>query len=935
MTPKQNYPTGHDVLPGYLLMLRSRAKLTQLALANRLGVHRRSVQKWESQEAYPTAENLRALITLLLNVRAFTPGQERAEAATLWQSASQPGAQHIEFFDPVWFEQLLAVHTATGQIGAQATTTPALMDTVTLLDERPQEWLPASHPQHHRQPLPFQPTPLIGRNAELSEIISLLGNPACRLLTLLGPGGIGKTRLALAIAQQQIDAFAADVVFVPLAAVGASNQIVLAIGEALNLTFTGQRDPRAYLLDYLRAQQLLLVLDNFEHLLDGVDLVYAILTHAPQLTLVITSRERLNLQAEWLFNVEGLAYPQADLSAWRSMDDLPPFAEYSAVQLFMQRIAQLQSGLTPPAAMLPVIGRICQQLAGMPLALELAAASVRLLSLPEIERQLHTNLDLLATTLHDVPARHRSLRAVFDQSWRLLNELEQALFSRLAIFRGRWTIAAAEQITGATLPVLAALVDKSLIYTVMQTGAGLNAAAEPHFSMLAPIQEYALEQLALRGEVEPLQRAHAAYYLNLAEMAADHWDHPTANTIIRQLDREYDNLRAVLQWARDGRDQKLGLQLGGALRKYWQRRGLYNEGRAWLAELLALTAHATDPAVLAARARALNVAAWLASDQHDFTQAALLFEQSLALQQSLGQTDSEANLLTSAARQARAAGHYLRATALLEDALARHRALGDRQGIGTGGLGLSLYELGLVRREQGDFGRAMALFEECIEFHRTLGDREGITIGQMGLGDLARDQGDSAGVRKYCEQGLADARELGLQWAIGFLLNNLALAALMDGKLTQALALVNDSLSLFHTLRSEASIAEVLITQGQILGEQGKWRPAYAALAEALRLAWSLGPRLIVAAALEGLASVLARANSSHQDVVQAVRLLSTAAALREQMGAPLRPADQAASRRALAASHTTLGDPDFATVWAEARKLPLEQIISTIRGDL
>jgi predicted ATPase len=240
------------------------------------------------------------------------------------------------------------------------------------------------------QRLPSQPTSFVGRTAELAEIARLLGNPACRLLTLLGPGGIGKTRLALAAARQA-GAFDDGVVFVALAAVGAPHQLVAAIGDALHLSFTGQRDPTAHLLDQLQARHLLLLLDNFEHLLDGADFVYDILERAPRISLLITSRARLNLQAEWVFDVEGLTYP-SDKDTQSPTPTLAALTEYSAVQLFVQRATQVQPGLALSAEMLATMARICQHVAGAPLAIELAAASLRMVPIGEVERQIHANL---------------------------------------------------------------------------------------------------------------------------------------------------------------------------------------------------------------------------------------------------------------------------------------------------------------------------------------------------------------------------------------------------------------------------------------------------------------------------------------------------------------------------------------------------------------
>jgi len=306
-------PTGDHALGAYLLTLRSRVKLTQAELAARLGLHRRSVQKWESGETYPSGEHLRAVIELLLTCGAFTPGQARTEASTLWQRASQGPAPRLEPFNGAWFDALLAAYTGAMRSAQLPMVNP--LDPATR-GASSRERAPLDEAAAHS--LPPQTTAFTGRRAELAELTSILANPACRLLTLLGPGGVGKTRLALEAAARQRATFKDGVVVVALAAVNSVEQLVTALGDALKLTFAGQDDPTAHLLDALRTRQLLLLLDHFEHLLAGADLVHAILQRAPNVTILITSRERLKLQAEWLFNVDAPSSPPMRSTALES-----------------------------------------------------------------------------------------------------------------------------------------------------------------------------------------------------------------------------------------------------------------------------------------------------------------------------------------------------------------------------------------------------------------------------------------------------------------------------------------------------------------------------------------------------------------------------------------------------------------------------------------
>ncbi len=885
-----------------MLTLRTKIGLTQAGLADFLHVSRRAVVEWEAGSSYPKVEHIKQLIALGIQQRAFPAGEEAAAIRELWQISRQK-----VLLDEYWLAGLLRPPTGVK-------TAVNLYAPVPAHNQKP----PQNVEQNRVINLPFQPTPFIGRGSELTEISRLLRDPACRLLTLIGPGGMGKTRLAIEAAQGQTNEFRDGVVFVPLASIGAPNQIGLAIAEALHLTLNDSRNQTAALLAYLRERHMLLVLDNFEHLLDGADLVSEILQHALNITVVVTSRERLDLRSEWLFDVEGLSYP-TDYFDGSVLPTMAQMTDYSAVQLFTRQVTQMQAGTPLSEANLSSIISICQQVAGMPLAIELAAAGVRTQPIEEIEQQIRTNLDVLTTTYRDIPARHRSLRAVFDHSWYLLLEPESVLLSRLGVFRGSFTADAAAYVADAAVSSLMALVDKSLLRLVSPQ----NADDAPRFFLLEPIREYALEKLGIRGELDSRQRIHAAYYLELANRATERWKIEGIDSAMEDIDHELDNVRAALQWASES-DVRLGIQLAGILVRYWRSHVYFTEGRMWLKNLLALDEHNHDPAAIRARLPAVNGAGWIALDQYDFEDAAHYFEQGRMLRRALGEPEDDTNILANAGLQARAAGHYEQAKRVLEDMLSRHRALNDRGTLSTGGLGFSLYVLALVLREQGDYAGATKLLEECIEHHRSLNDREAVSQGTLGLSDVARDQGDVANVRAYVEQCLTTFREVGTLWAVGFSLNNLAQAAYLEGDLPQALNLVNESIKLFRSQHTDGSMTEVLVTLGYILYAMGDLTGAQEALTESLQLALTAGPRLMVAADLEALASVMTAAGKP----VLAVQLLAAASELRLQMGTPIRPADRANLNAVQQMLQTTLGADSFAQVWAEAAKRPLEAVI-------
>jgi predicted ATPase/DNA-binding CsgD family transcriptional regulator len=378
-------------------------------------------------------------------------------------------------------------------------------------------------------PLNFPPfsTPFVGRKRELADIRCLLSDPACRLLTLLGPGGIGKTRLAIEAAQDIQNRFPDGVFFVPLQPLASAEFLVSAVADALRLQFYPAGDPHEQLLDYLRDKSLLLVLDNFEHLLTGSDLISEALADAPRVKALVTSRERLNLAEEWVLNVEGLSVPASDSE----------IAGSDAAQLFLQSAERAQVGFRVADAQKPALIRICQLVGGMPLGIELAAAWVRALSCDEIAAEIERGIDILATPIRNVPARHRNMRAALEHSWSLLTPIEQNVFKRLSVFHGGFTKAAAEQVTGASIWVLTALVDKSLV----------RVDAQGRYHVQELLRQYAGEQLETSGEREAALQAHSAYY---ADFLGQRWQPLRSDQQRRALDEidaEIDNIRLAWQ----------------------------------------------------------------------------------------------------------------------------------------------------------------------------------------------------------------------------------------------------------------------------------------------------------------------------------------------------------------------------------------------------
>lgn len=607
--------------------------------------------------------------------------------------------------------------------------------------------LPAERPHT----LPPQPTPFVGREEELAEIARLLDDPGCRLLTLTGPGGIGKTRLAIQAASEQIDEFADGVYFVALAGLDSADLLITAIGAAIKYAFSPQGDPKRQLLAHLREKEMLLVLDNFEHLLDGVGLLAEILAAAPEVSVVVTSRERLNLHGEWVFELRGLAAPETE--------ETEAVESYSAIQLFAQSARRVDRTFVVGEAERPSVVSICRLLEGLPLGIELAAGWVRLLSCREIAAEIERDMGFLSTALWDLPARHRSLRAVFEHSWKLLSKEEQRVFSKLAVFRGGFLREAGERLATTTLLTLSALLDKSL----------LRRTATGRYELHELVRQFALEKLADAGELETTRNTHLALFLELAERAESAFNGPEQARWLNRLEAESDNVRAALEWALGGEEIEVGLRLVAALYRFWYWRGHLSEGRRWLEAALEVAARRAVPPSAALRARVMHAAGVLADEQGDRDRAVAHYEASLALRREVGDKGGQAASLNSLGGIAWQRHDYERARALFEESLALRRELGQREWFAA-----PLSNLGLVALALGEYAQAEALFEESLAIDRELGDTMGIASDLCHLGTVTLDQGHCDRARALYGESLRLRQELGDKEGIAYCLEGFA-----------------------------------------------------------------------------------------------------------------------------------------------------------------
>lgn len=589
---------------------------------------------------------------------------------------------------------------------------------------------------------PARLTSFVGREQEIRAIGEALQDPACRLLTLIGTGGSGKTRLAVEVATNEAGAFEDGACFAPLAALTSGELIASAVANALGLALLPTQDPKTQVFHFLRDKEMLLVLDNVEHLLNEANASVAsfmseLMQACPRVVILATSREKLRLYGEREFQVLPLPTPRLGYEA----DDLAAsaIARFPGVELFTQRAQAVNAAFRLDDGDATVVGEICDRLDGLPLAIELAAVRSKLFKPRELLAQLQRRLDFLNSGARDLPARQQTLWRAIAWSYDLLTSHEQALFRRLAVFSGGFTLAAAKAVCNAddVLAHLAALMDKSLIYAAHTRGE--SSVEDSRFDMLETLREFALHKLLEADEEERVRDAHLRFHCAFAEGNEQVWLLGELRRPLVRLEREHDNLRTALTWAYERGQFELGLRLIGALARFWRRGGHLSEGEDWSARMLATEAEAAPGAKAspAVRARALLGAAEMARIAGHGDQARSLAETSLVIYRSLNDGGGAGYALTVLG----ALAHYARtrdhATRLLVEAEVLFRAADDRRG-----LGYALLWLGDVRLRMGDLNWAARCFSEALPIFRALDDRAYVSWALGGLGDIARLEGN-------------------------------------------------------------------------------------------------------------------------------------------------------------------------------------------------
>jgi predicted ATPase/DNA-binding XRE family transcriptional regulator len=812
-----------------------------------------------------------------------------------------------------------------------------------------------------RLDLPWQPTPFVGRRLEVEQVRSLLGREDMRLLTLTGPGGVGKTRLALQAAQKAADNFPHGVTFVPLAPLTDPAYVAAAIAAALGAKELSGQTTLHILTEYLAHKTMLLVMDNFEHLLPAADVLSRLLAFCPGLTVMVTSRALLHLAAEHEYSVAPLAVPRSDQLA-----DIETLTAFDAVALFLQRAQAVKPALEVTPGNATAIMEICRRLDGLPLAIELAAARARFFSPQTLLARLDSGLQLLSGGPRDAPNRQQTIRNTIDWSHSLLTDDERVLFRRLAVFPGGCTVETAGALYGedgdwwSAVSSLEAIADQSLLSVEDVDG-------EPRFRMLETIRDYALEQLEAAGETEQMQRRHAEVLLQLAEEAADEQPVPENHVWFVQMEREFDNLQAALAWGlRAEATGELALRLSVALAWFWRERGYWNLGREWLERALErCRSSGYIDASPRAQAQALASLGLVIYGQGDLVTARSYIEQGLAAWRSLGDSRGVASTLLTLGWITQLQGDHVRGQSAFEELYELARRDGDTQNEIR-----AICGLGNAEKLQGHLPAARMYFQEALGLVRRSGSASDVLTQLVNLEEIAWAQGDAANQRVFYEEARATAarvteaaERLGIMqcmiWtscrigeyerAEGFALEaselvrslahresrggtiigfGLSEVARCRGNWERAASLLEENLSILRQWRERAGLAAALHNLGHVLLVQNNVARATSLFMESLVLFRDLGFGWSVADCVMGLAGAAGLEGRPEQ----AALLYGAAEAAHQALdrsGTWVTPANALAWEWEMEAARSHTDEETWRSMWRTGQGLALDEALT------
>jgi predicted ATPase/transcriptional regulator with XRE-family HTH domain len=826
-----------------LKYLRKRAQLTQRELAISVGYTEGHVSHLELNQRLPDLATVAALFVPALGLE-----EEPETAAQLMQLAASAHGDQLSIGDNLTISRV----QETTEISKRL------------------ESIPSN--------LPLQLTTFIGRQGELSELTALLSRTSpARLVTLTGPGGIGKTRLALQTAIGLSNLYLDGIWFIDLAPLSTPELVLPTIASTLRVTEAGTQSVEEILISYLRSKQILLVIDNCEHLIEAVaHSVEKLLRASARLQILATSREPLNIPGEINFQVPPLSLPESQDNASQTV------MGHEAVQLFIERARSVQPSIAVTDANAGTIAHICRQLDGMPLAIELATARLAVLDVQQITSRLDDRFHLLTSGSRTALPRHQTLRATIDWSYDLLSEPEKVLFRRLSVFAGGWALEAAESVTSEErrvpkeaplvtrnprlvtseiLDLLAHLVNKSLVVVEHQP------MVEMRYRMLETVRQYAMEKLVESGEQERIRNRHLTFFLALAEQAEPELRGRQQLAWLSQLDEAHDNLRMALAWSLERKNAEAALRLVGALFEFWHIRGHISEGRRWIGD--ALTAAGNVGGLLSSswRAKALLANGVLMYFQGDYATAQTSLEESLHIYRELSDPFGEGYALYILGALAFRQSNYPIARSRYEKSLAVRQAARETWGVGNCLYGLgyvamlegnfeasrSCFEKSvMILREvgdqwslaqpldwlawevwfQGDVSKARSLLEESLLARRRLRSKSGVATTLSSMAVMATVHGDYMTARSLEDESLSIAREVGNKFYIAYSFQHLGDMAYRQGDLAQARMHFMESMQLFREMNEKASMGLLLRDLGRVAYQEGNYQQAAILLEE-------------------------------------------------------------------------------------------------------